>query len=68
MQFVHKYVVIDMVFRTCSSKRGELHRFTVISRVSRVRVSVRIRVSLVLETGWRQDFPMWTEMRYMSGS
>jgi len=34
----------------CSSKTGEFHRFTVMIWVS--RVSVRIRVSLVLVIGW----------------
>ena len=59
----------------CSSKRGEFRRFTGTVRVSRVnefrdgiRVSVRIRVSLVLVIGWVQDFPTWRDWSYMSGS
>jgi len=39
--------------------------FVVFGRVSKVRVgirvSVRIRVSLVVVIGWVQDFPMWSE-------
>ena len=41
-------------------------------RVSKVRVgirvSVRIRVSLVLVTGWGKNFQTWSEWSYMSGS
>ena len=33
-----------------------------------IRVSVRIRVSLVLVIEWGQDFPTWNEWSYMSGS
>jgi len=38
---------------SCSSKRGELHSFTVMMRVGRVRVGV-IGLGLVLVIGWRR--------------
>jgi len=60
MQCVHKYGIIWMVLRDWSSKkRGEFHRLTDTVRVSTlskvrvgIRISVRIRVSLVLVIAW----------------
>jgi len=49
-----------------SSKTGELHRFTVTIRVSRVRVGVTIRVSLVIGLG--QNFPTCSEWNWMPGT
>ena len=53
----------------------EFHRFTHTVRISGVirvskvrvgiRVSIRIGVSLVLVTGWGQDFPTWSELSYV---
>jgi len=70
-----------MVLWACSSKRGKFRHFTgtaVVSRVSRVsrlskvmagiRVSVRIKVSLVVVIEWRYDFPTlreWTVELYV---
>ena len=51
---------------------AQLLSFSRVSRVSRlskvrvgIRVSVRIRVSLVLVTWWGQDFPTCSEWGYM---
>ena len=59
MQCVRKYGVVGILLWACSSKRGEFRCFTGTVRVSRanearvgIRVSVRIRVSLVLVIGW----------------
>jgi len=57
MQCVRNCGVVVMVLWDCSSKKGEFHRaillrlaligFSRVSRISRVRVSVRFRVTLV---------------------
>jgi len=58
MQWVRKYGVVIVALWDCSSKTDEFRRFTGTIRVNRasslnkVRVSVRITISLVLVIGW----------------
>jgi len=76
MQCAYKHGIVGMVLWACSLLsfivllvQLGLVGFSRVIRVSKVRaairVSIRIGVSLVLVSGWGQDFPTWSEWSYV---